>query len=104
MYQSWRAGQPVEVESASGFAEGISVPRPHPEALARVNRLVDDIVLVSDQELRTGMDLIASHLSLLAEPAGAAGISAIAHGLVRGDRIATIISGANRHPGGLADV
>ncbi|MDN5725125.1 MAG: pyridoxal-phosphate dependent enzyme [Propionibacteriales bacterium] len=98
MYESWRAGRPVEVESSSGFAEGISVPCPHPEALARVTRLVDDIVLVNDQELREGMDLIATHLALLAEPAGAAGIAAIAHRRVHGDRIATIISGANRHP------
>ncbi|OYO08221.1 threonine dehydratase [Propionibacteriaceae bacterium ES.041] len=98
MRESWRAGRPIAVRPTSALAEGITIPRPHPEALTRVTDAVDDIVLVSDAELRTGMALIERHLALRAEPAGAAGIAAIAAGRTGGERIATIITGANRNP------
>ncbi|OYO01483.1 pyridoxal-5'-phosphate-dependent protein subunit beta [Enemella evansiae] len=98
MRESWRAGRPVAVRPTSALAEGITIPRPHPEALARIADAVDDIVLVNDAELRAGMALIERHLALRAEPAGAAGIAAIAAGRTGGERIATIITGANRNP------
>ncbi|RMI43615.1 threonine ammonia-lyase [Streptomyces triticirhizae] len=95
MLRSWRAGEPVTARPTSGFAEGIAIPRPHPESVERVRALVDDIVLVDERELRDGMGLVARHLSVLAEPAGAAGIAAIAAGRVDGERVATVVTGAN---------
>lgn len=103
MHDSRIAGRPVTVDPTSLFAEGITIDRPHPESLSRIDRLVDDIVLVSDEDLRHAMSLIAEHLSTLAEPAGAAGIAAVAAGLIDGESIATIITGANPNPQ-LADV
>lgn len=104
MHHSWRAGEPVSVMPESTFGEGITIPRPHPESLARVVRLVDDIVLVRDDELRQGMRLVADHLSTLVEPAGAAGIAAILAGRVAGERVTTVITGANPHPEAIRSV
>ncbi|KAA5826572.1 pyridoxal-phosphate dependent enzyme [Saccharopolyspora hirsuta] len=98
MQRSVQAGHPVTVAPTSSFAEGITIPRPHPEAVARVRDLVDEIVLVDDGELRDAMGLVAEHLSVLAEPAGAAGIAAIAAGRIPHRRIATLITGANPRP------
>ncbi|QHB98928.1 pyridoxal-phosphate dependent enzyme [Epidermidibacterium keratini] len=98
MHDSYRAGAPQQIVRSSAFAEGISIPTPHPEALSRVISLVNDIVLVTDDQLRHGIGLIADHLSIIAEPAGAAGIAAIASGAVPGRSIATIITGANPNP------
>jgi threonine dehydratase len=44
-----------------------------PESLARISALVDDVVVVHDDDLRSAMDLIAEALGVLVEPAGAAG-------------------------------
>lgn len=95
MHDSRLAGEPVTIAPASDFAEGITIPRPYPESLARVSNLVDDIVLVTNDDLRDAMSLIAEHLSVIPEPAGAAGIAAIATGQIPGDTIATIVTGAN---------
>ncbi|TWS21512.1 pyridoxal-phosphate dependent enzyme [Tsukamurella asaccharolytica] len=97
MYRSRLQGEPVEVPLGTTFAEGIAIPKPHKAALARILRLVDDIVLVTDDEIRGAMNLVAERLAQNVEPAGAAGIAAIASGRVRGERLATIITGANRH-------
>jgi threonine dehydratase len=98
VHDSWRAGHPVTVEPVSTFAEGIAIPRPRRESLERIRHAVDGIVLVSDEELHRGMRLVETYLSLMVEPAGAAGIAAIATGRARGDRIATILTGSNRNP------
>ncbi len=98
MYESWRAGQPVRVDASDTFAEGISVAVPHAESLARVSKLVDDIVLVTTDELQQAMDLVERCVGILLEPAGAAGLAAIAQGRVPGERVATILTGANRRP------
>jgi threonine dehydratase len=98
VHDSWRTGHPVTVEPVSTLAEGIAIPRPHRVSLERICHAVDDIVLVSDEELRDGMGLVETHLAVMVEPAGAAGIAAIATGRARGERVATILTGANRNP------
>lgn len=95
MYESWRAGRPVRVDATDTFAEGISVAIPHAESLQRVSKLVDDIVLVSTDEIRHAMDLAAEHVGIRLEPAGAASLAAIAAGHVPGERVASILTGAN---------
>jgi threonine dehydratase len=102
MQRSLLAGEPVSVDMDGAFAEGISVPRPHPAALERVRALVDEIVLVDDEQLLDAMVLLACHTSLLPEPAGASGLAAIAAGLAPGERVATIVTGANPSPSTLA--
>lgn len=95
MYESWRAGRPVRVDATDTFAEGISVAVPHAESLARVSKLVDDIVLVTTDELCHAMDLAAQHVGIRLEPAGAASLAAIAAGHIPGERVASILTGAN---------
>jgi threonine dehydratase len=95
MYESFRAGRPVRVDASDTFAEGISVPVPHAASLERVRELVDDIVLVKTEEIAAAMDLAAQHVGIRLEPAGAASLAAIAHGRVAGDRVASILTGAN---------
>lgn len=95
MYESWRRTEQVEVLLTSRFAEGITIPKPHEAALKGIIELVDDFVLVTDDEIRAAMKLIERRLALNVEPAGAAGIAAIASCRIQGERLATIITGAN---------
>lgn len=93
LVESWRRGEVVTVPQANAFAAGIAISRPEAVAVARLRALVDDMVLVTDDELRSAMALAADTLGLLLEPAGAAGLAALAH--VETDSVATVLTGAN---------
>ncbi|MDT0442081.1 threonine ammonia-lyase [Streptomyces johnsoniae] len=95
LVRSWREGRVVAVERRNAFAAGISIDAPEPEAVARTRALVDDMVLVEDAELLSAMRLAAETLGILPEPAGVAGLAALAGGGVPGDVAATVITGAN---------
>jgi threonine dehydratase len=78
------------------IATAIAVADPIPESLARVLTLVDDVCLVDDDDLRSAQRLVAECLGVLVEPAGAAGVAALArhgHRLPRG-RTAVVLTGA----------
>ncbi|GAB3729015.1 pyridoxal-phosphate dependent enzyme [Amycolatopsis oliviviridis] len=95
MAKSWRAGEPVTVDRSSSFAAGITIRAPEPESVRRLRSLVDDFVLVRDDDLRAAMRLGAETLGVLPEPAGAAGLAALTVHDLPGDRVATVITGAN---------
>ncbi|GAA2809121.1 threonine ammonia-lyase [Crossiella cryophila] len=92
--RSWAAGAVLTVERASAFAAGIAISRPTEVAVARTRALLDDVVLVSEAELRQAMRLAARTLGVLLEPAGAAGLAAIAKG-IPGETVATVLTGGN---------
>lgn len=96
--RSWRTGEVVVAERRNSFAAGISISEPVPVAVARVRALVDDIVLIEDDELRAAMRLAAETLGVLPEPAGAAGLAALAGDRVPGEVAATVLTGADAEP------
>ncbi len=77
------------------IADGIAVRVPVPEAIPRLRALVDDIVLVDDDALRRAADVALRTLGLVLEPAGAAGLAAIAVHDIPGETIATVLTGSN---------
>src|SRR5580700_12297360 len=77
MAQSWQTHTALSTPRVGTIADGIAVRVPVPEALADLEGVVDDIVLVSDDAMRLALRLIYQHLGLIAEPAGAAGIAAL---------------------------
>lgn len=78
------------------IATAIAVADPVPESLARVLTIVDDVYLVDDDDLRSAQRLVAECLGVLVEPAGAAGVAALArHGdRLPGGRTAVVLTGA----------
>src|SRR4029434_6101239 len=50
-YLSWQSGAPVETESANTIADGLAVRRPLGPNVSDIRRLVDEVVLVSEQEM-----------------------------------------------------
>jgi threonine dehydratase len=55
MYESWRAGAPVDSDRSGTFADGLAVRVAIPLAVAELNPLVDRFELVSEQELEQGV-------------------------------------------------
>jgi threonine dehydratase len=104
MRESLRAGRPVRVEDPRTFADGIAVQRPLEASVRRARAVVDEVVLVTDEAIAAAMDLAARTLGVVLEPAGAAGLAAVAEGLVPGDRPAVVITGANPRPEQVRDL
>lgn len=92
---SWRAGTVVSVRRRDTFAAGICVQEPQPEAVRRMRALVDDMVLVENEDLLAAMRLAAETLGVILEPAGAAGLAAIARYDIPGALVATVLTGGN---------
>lgn len=97
MERSWREHRPVATERADTIADGIGVRVPIPEAVADLQEIVDDIVLVDDAAILESMRLLLTHVGLVVEPAGAAGVAAIRTHRDRFARqhVATVLCGGN---------
>jgi threonine dehydratase len=100
---SWRQRTAVASERVETVADGIGVREPFPESVAGMLELVDDMVLVSEPQLRAAVRRLAETTGLLVEAAGAAGVAALLADpdAVRGARVFTPLCGANLPPGAL---
>lgn len=96
MARSFAAGRVVTSPSTNTIATAIAISEPIPESLARVMALVDEIVLVDDDDLRSAQQLILETLDVSVEPAGAAGVAALARhgGRMPPGRTAVLLTGA----------
>jgi threonine dehydratase len=96
MARSFAAGRPVSDPGTGTIAGTLAITDPVPESLTRILALVDDVVLVDDDDMRSAMTLIADTLGILVEPAGAAGVAALARHpeKVSGERVAILLTGA----------
>jgi threonine dehydratase len=96
MAESFAAGRPISVPAQRTIAGPIATSDPVPESFARITELVDEVVLVDDEDLRAATTLIADSTGVLVEPAGAAGVAAVARHreALSGERVAVLLTGA----------
>ncbi|MEZ4298447.1 MAG: threonine/serine dehydratase [Polyangiaceae bacterium] len=98
MQVSLRAGRVVELPSVKTIAGTLAPRAVGPNTLSIAQRLVSDIVLVSDDEMRSAMRRLWTDLRILLEPAGAATVAALLSGrapLSGARKIAALVCGAN---------
>jgi len=100
MYTSWRAGKAMSTTTIDTIADGIAVRVPVPEALEIMHSAVDDVMLVNDPEIVAAMQWLHRDEGLVVEPAGAAGIAAVAklREELAGKRVAVPLTGGNVTP------
>jgi threonine dehydratase len=91
------AGRPVTLDRLDSIADGLGAPAVSARTLQIVQRLVDDVVLVTDVEIVDAMRLLLERNKLLVEPAGAAGLATVlgGHAHHRGGPIVVVLSGGN---------
>lgn len=96
MALSWKAREAVDAPSHS-MADGIAVRVPVPEAVDLTLKTLDDVVLVSDGDMRAWMRHLFVDAGLAVEPSAVAGLAAIAERAkeLSGQRVATILTGGN---------
>ncbi len=86
------------LESVDTFADGLTAPYTGELNLAIVRELVDDVVLVTDDEIATALRLILDRTKLLVEGAAAAGVAALLTGkagVQTGAVTCAVLSGGN---------
>jgi len=103
---SLAAGNPIPVKSALTIADGIAVKRPGELTLALIGELVDEILLVSEDEVSEAMVFLLERTKLVVEGAGAVGVAALLAGKLEPGAGTTVIvlSGGNVGAGLLAEV
>jgi len=77
MLESVKAGKLVELSSINTFADGIAVRKPGELNFKIVKRCVDEIVTVSDEEMKSAIAILAKEAKVIAEAAGAASVAAL---------------------------
>jgi threonine dehydratase len=98
MTQSLAQGTVAHLKRTATIADGLAAPFAGEYTLAHVQRFVDEVVVVTDEEITTALRLILEHCKLLAEPAGAAGVAAVLAQKVvvpPGAHVVCILSGGN---------
>jgi len=90
----------VETESVNTIADGIAVRQPVPIALDAMKGTIDEVVTVPDDMIVQAMRLCFYDLSLVVEPAGAAGLAALVADPARfkGAQLSTVLCGGNVTP------
>ena len=96
-YLSWQAGKVVETEHANTFADGVATRCPSPFMLDIILNGVDEIVLVSDEEIKAATRLLWRTTHNMAEGAGAAATAATIkmRDQLRGKTLVNVLSGGN---------
>ncbi len=96
---SLEAGEPVTIQTSPTIADGIAVARPGDLTFQMVQRYVDEIVKVSDDDIARAIVMLLERTKLVVEPAGAAGVAALLMNRVQvSGPTATILSGGNIDP------
>jgi threonine dehydratase len=101
MFRSFAAGTPQKIEAVRTIADSLGAPYAAPYSFDLCRRHVDDLVRVSDDQMRAGMALLLTSAKLAVEPAGAASTAALLGPLrdrLQGRRVGLIVCGANIDP------
>src|SRR5690606_9685409 len=99
MHDSLRAGSRVTLDHVGPFADGVAVRRVGEETFRLARDLVDEVVLVSTDEMCAAIQDIFEDTRALPEPSGALGVAGLKKYVARenwhGKRVVAVNSGAN---------
>ena len=97
LYRSLQAGRLVEVERVRTIADGLAIKEPRERTFELIRRYVDDMVLVSEDEIAAAILLLLERSKLVVEGAGAVAVAALQAGRVpvSPGRTVAVLSGGN---------
>ncbi len=99
--RSLRAGSPQSIDAVRTIADSLGAPRCEPYSFALNQQFVDEVVLVTDAQIREAMRLTFRVAKLVVEPAGAAALAALMFPLrqrLEGKTVGLVVCGANIDP------
>jgi len=96
VYQSWKAGKIVELDSIKTAADGLAARKPLELTFELIKKYVNNILLVTEQEIGEAVLAFLNQAHILVEPSGAASLAALFKYQPKPkEKIAIIVSGAN---------
>src|SRR5258708_14137009 len=100
-YLSWKEGKVVGTETCDTIADGLATRTPEEANVRDVKSLVDEVVLVSEEQMLRAIEALLLEEHVLAEPAGAPRTAALLPsppGSV--EPVGAVVGGANIFPTG----
>jgi len=97
-YLSWQENKVVGTETCDTIADGLATRTPDAENVCDIKRLVDNVVLVSEEQMLHAIQTLLIEEHVVAEPAGAASTAALlgmGSSADIGENVVLIVSGAN---------
>ena len=96
-YLSWKDGEITEIPLSTTIADGLRTTKPGYMTFPIVQQYVDDIVLVTDEEIREAQYLVLERMKQLIEPSSATTVAAAINNKlgVEGKNVVCVISGGN---------
>ena len=101
LLRSFKAGSPQSIDAVRTIADSLGAPRCEPYSFALNRQFVDEVVSVSDDQIRDAMRLLFRSAKLAVEPAGAAALAALMFPLrarLDGKSVGIVVCGANIDP------
>ena len=98
MAESVRLGEQITLPAVKTFADGIAVKHPGDTTFAMVNKYVDGVVTVSEDEIAAAILALMEKQKLVAEGAGAVSVAAaMFHKVpdIAGKKVCCLVSGGN---------
>ena len=97
MYNSVKDGEIECLSSVSTIADGIAVKKPGENTYALVKEYVDEIALVSDDEVSSAILALIEKQKMIAEGAGAVAVAAVMFNKfnLKNKRVVAVVSGGN---------
>ncbi|MEJ8546283.1 threonine ammonia-lyase [Brevibacillus borstelensis] len=97
MYESLRHGYPFEVEKVDTIADGLMAKKPGELTYAHTKKYVDEMVLVSEEEIARTVVSLAERAKMVVEPSGAAALAAMIHQrtAIKWEKAVVLASGGN---------
>jgi threonine dehydratase len=94
---SLRAGKRVALPRVETIADGLRSPQPGELTFPILQRLVERVALVSDDEIRAAVKFLLLRLKILVEPSGAAAAAAVLFRKLPGEigSVGVVLSGGN---------
>ena len=97
MADSVHQGSQITLDTVKTFADGIAVKHPGDTTFQMVQKYVDEIVTVSEDEIATAILTMLERQKLIAEGAGAVSVAAVMFNKlpIKGKKVVCVVSGGN---------
>jgi len=97
MFNSVKGGKIESLDSVSTIADGIAVKKPGEHTFELISKYVDDIALVTDDEISSAILALIEKQKMIAEGAGAVSVAAAMFGKfpIAGKKVVSLVSGGN---------
>ncbi len=97
MFNSIRSGKIETLDKVSTLADGIAVKTPGVNTFELINKYVDDIALVTEDEISSAILALIEKQKMIAEGAGAVSVAAAMFDKfpIKGKKVVSIVSGGN---------